>query len=252
MSRLFIASVDRFGPLNVDARASLSACSTSVVNVAAGQAIIRPGEASRLRILVSGLAVRQAELADVGRQILGFATPGDLIDLSGLFTGADHEVRALGPCEMRQTTTRELRGLTRRHPSLQAALCRAVMTEAKLQRHWLVSLGRRSAASRTAHLFCEIYARQEIVGMASDGQCRFPVLQSDVADALGLSVVHTHRTLQDLKRSGLATLRDGALFIEDWDRLAALAKFDPECFRPEHDPAERTSLLGSGKLFPRP
>jgi len=257
MNRLLIASIDRFGPLKDEVRASLVNCSQTVSEASPGQGLVLRGESSRLRVLASGLAVRQHALANGGRQILGFAMPGDLLDLSGLFAGGDHEVRALSACEVRQTTVRETRSLLRQHPSLMAALCRAVLTEARLQRNWMVGLGRRSALSRTANLFCEIYARQKAVGLASDGRCRFPALQADIADALGLSVVHTHRVLQSLKKSGLAFLRDGDLVIADWDGLAGLAEFDPECFRPQHDPAElaasrfrdRPSRLDDGDAF---
>ncbi len=242
MSRLLIASLDRFGPLRPIVRDSLLACSQTVVQVSAGQPIVRPGDRAQLRLLVSGMAVRQHTLADGARQILGFATPGDLLDLSGLFLSVDHEVRALGPCEVRQTTGPELRALIRAHPNLLAALCRVVLTEARLQRNGMVGLGRRSALARTANLFCEIYARQKVVALAADGACRFPALQADIADALGLSVAHTHRVLQSLKRSGLATLKDGQLTIGDWERLATLAEFDPACFAPQHDPAELAAL----------
>jgi len=236
VSRLLIASIDRFGPLQPDVRDSLAGMAQEVIQVAAGQTIVPLDAPSRFRLLSRGVAVRQHILADGGRQILGFATPGDLMDLSGIFTGSDHEVRALGACEVRQTSAHEVRAMIRRHSSLLAALCRAVMTEARIQRNWMVGLGRRSALARTANLFCEIYTRQKAVALAKEGRCRFPALQSDIADALGLSVVHTHRTLQSLKQTGLATLREGQLTILDWDRLSALAEFDPECFRPQHDP----------------
>ncbi|WP_426000420.1 Crp/Fnr family transcriptional regulator [Caulobacter sp. DWR1-3-2b1] len=237
MNRLLTASIDRFGPVQNDVRDSLSDCSQSVLQVPAGQAIVEIAAPSRFRVLARGMAVRQHVLADGGRQILGFATPGDLLDLSGLFTGVDHEVRALGDCEIRQTTTREVSTLIRRHPNLLAALCRAVMTEARLQRNWMVGLGRRTAVARTANLFCEIYARQKVVALAHDGRCHFPALQSDIADALGLSAVHTHRILRTLKMTGLATLHGGQLTILDWNGLVALAEFDPACFRPLSDAA---------------
>lgn len=242
MSRLLIASIDRFGPIQHDVRDSLADCSQSVVQAPAGQTIVAAGAPSRFRLLSRGVAVRQHVLADGGRQILGFATPGDLLDLSGLFTGVDHEVRALGACEIRQTSAHEVRAMVRRHPNLLAALCRALMTEARSQRNWMVGLGRRTAPSRTANLFCEIYMRQKVVALAQDGRCQFPALQSDIADALGLSVVHTHRVLRSLKTQGLATLRDGQLTIHDWHGLAALAEFDPECFRPQYDPAAPSAV----------
>lgn len=237
MNRLLIASIDRFGPLKDDVRASLAACSQAVLAASPGQNLTKKGEPSQLRVLVTGLAARQHVLAGGQRQILGFAVPGDLLDLAGLFVGVDYEIRAVSSCEIRHTTPREARSLIRHHPNLLAALCRAALTEAKLQRNWVVGLGRRSALSRTANLFCEIYARQKAVGLGADGRCRFPVLQADIADALGLSVVHTHRLLQGLRKSGLAVLRDGVLTIPDWDKLVVLAEFDPECFQPQHDPS---------------
>lgn len=253
MSRLLIASIDRFGPLQNDVRDSLADTTQEAVQVAAGQPIVAPGAPSRFRLLSRGVAVRQHVLADGGRQILGFAVPGDLLDLSGLFTGNDHEVRALGACEVRQTSAREVRAMVRHHPSLLAALCRAVMTEARVQRNWMVRLGRRTALARTANLFCEIHARQKALALADGDRCAFPALQSDIADALGLSVVHTHRVLQTLKKMGLAMLRDGQLTILDWDALAALAEFDPECFRPLHDPhASATPRLLAAEALSSP
>ena len=80
------------------------------------------------------------------------------------------------------------------------------------------------------------------------GRCPFPALQSDIVNAPGMSVVHTHRTLQSLKKMGPAMLRDGQLAVLDWDGLASLAEFDPECFRPQSDPA---ALAGARPCPPR-
>ncbi|HWW27570.1 MAG TPA: Crp/Fnr family transcriptional regulator [Caulobacter sp.] len=239
MSRLLIASLDRFGPLDVAARASLAACPHSVTAFEPGQAIVAVGDRCRLRVMSKGLAVRQHVMRDGGRQILGLVTPGDVIDLAGLYSGFDHEIRALSPCEVRHTTSEDVRAVVRAHPDLLAALCRALLTEAKLQRAWIVGLSGRSALGRAAHLFCEIYARQAVVALAAAGRCQFPASQADIAAALGLSVVHTHRLLQRLKASGLASLRSGVLTISDWDGLAALAEFDPSYFKPQHEAAER-------------
>ncbi|WP_165187905.1 Crp/Fnr family transcriptional regulator [Caulobacter soli] len=245
MSRLLIASLDRFGPLRDSVRDSLMSCSQTVERFEAGQAILAAGERSQLRLLARGLAVKQQVLADGGRQIFGVATPGDLIDLAGLFVGADHEVQALGPCEVRSTTPHELRTMVRAHPNLLSALCRAVLTEAQWQRNWMVGLGRRSAAARTANLLCEVYWRQQALQLARDGRCDFPAVQGDIADALGLSVVHIHRVLRGLRDDGLATLRNGVLEIDDWDGLTALGGFDAGRLAPQQDPAERALITAA-------
>lgn len=241
MNRLLIASLDRFGPLRDGVRDDLMTCSQEARFFEPGQVIVPAGARSRLSLLARGLAVKQQVLPDGGRQIFGVATPGDLIDLGGLYVGLDHEVRALGACEARMTTAQELRTMLRAHTNLLAALCRAVLTEAQQQRNWMVGLGRRTALARAANLFCEVYWRQTALRLAGDGKCDFPAVQADIADALGLSVVHVHRVLRTLRDDGLATLRNGVLKISDWDALARLGGFDPERLRPQQDPSDIAS-----------
>jgi CRP-like cAMP-binding protein len=246
VNRLLIASLDRFGPLRDSVRDDLTACSQETQHFEPGQVIAPAETRSRLRLLARGLAVKQQVLPDGGRQIFGVATPGDLIDLGGLYVGLDHEVRALGACETRMTTAHEMRTLLRAHPNLLAALCRAVLTEAQQQRNWMVGLGRRTALARAANLFCEVYWRQTALRLAGDGECDFPAVQADIADALGLSVVHVHRVLRALRDDGLATLRHGVLKIGDWEGLARLGGFDPERLRPQRETPDVALRASSG------
>ena len=51
---------------------------------------------------------------------------------------------------------------------------------------WLVSSGRRQANRQMAHLFCELLARLEAVGLADEGK-RLPSAQEDLGDILGAS-----------------------------------------------------------------
>jgi CRP-like cAMP-binding protein len=48
----------------------------------------------------------------------------------------------------------------------------------------------------------------------------FPFTQRDLADALGLSLVHTNKTLAKLKFQQLATWSEGRLLIYDLQALA--------------------------------
>lgn len=235
MNRLLIASLDRFGPLREGLRERLSECVLTSETFEAGDLILAAGERSCLRLLARGLAVKQTVLSGGGRQIFSVATPGDLIDLAGLFVGTDYEVRALASCEVRKLSAQDLQAMLGDHASLLSTLCRAVLTEARAQRNRLINLGRRSAAARTANLFCEIYWRQKSLGLAKGNRCALPAVQGDIADALGLSVVHIHRVLRGLRDDDLAVVKTGVLQILDWDRLAALGDFDQEAFRPQTD-----------------
>ena len=56
---------------------------------------------------------------------------------------------------------------------------------------------------------------------------RLPLTQSDLGDALGLSLVHINRTVRELREAGLLAWRGSHVTIREWDKLAALAQFDP-------------------------
>ena len=56
-----------------------------------------------------------------------------------------------------------------------------------------------------AHLICELFLRLETVGLVRGNSFDFPLTQADIADMIGLSLVHTNRTIQELRSSGLVT-----------------------------------------------
>jgi hypothetical protein len=57
-------------------------------------------------------------------------------------------------------------------------------------------------------------------------RCSFPITQQHLSDALGLSAVHTNRTLQALRGEGLLSFQGGELVIMDWPGLTAAGEFD--------------------------
>jgi CRP-like cAMP-binding protein len=89
-----------------------------------------------------------------------------------------------------------------------------------------VNLGRRDARGRIAHLLCELADRLEASGVVNGAAYDFPITQEQIADATGLTPVHTNRTLQALRKDGLISLTASRLEIVDWDRLVELADFN--------------------------
>ena len=90
------------------------------------------------------------------------------------------------------------------------------------------AFGRQSALSRVAHLFCELYLRLAVVGLAKEQSYSLPLTQSDLSDAMGLSLVHTNRTCAALRQRGLATFAQRTVTIHSWERLQETAEFEPE------------------------
>jgi len=99
--------------------------------------------------------------------------------------------------------------------------------DAAITRELALSLGQRSAISRMGHLFCELHARLDAVGRARPDGYELPMTQRELAECLGLTVVHANRTLQELRRRGLVEFENRQLTILDRRGLEGVAEFDP-------------------------
>jgi CRP-like cAMP-binding protein len=64
------------------------------------------------------------------------------------------------------------------------------------------------------------------IGLTVDNSFSFPVTQVDLKDILGLSAVHTNRTLMDLRQRNLLSWERGIVRILDFDALKEEALFD--------------------------
>ena len=89
-------------------------------------------------------------------------------------------------------------------------------------------MGQRPADKQLAHLICELLVRLQTVGCASEDSFPCPITQVDLADTLGISPVHTNRTLQELRGEGLIVWGRKLVQIPNVARLKAFAEFDPK------------------------
>ena len=223
----FVENLELYGRLSDDDRAAVDALPMTVRRFDAGEDIASEGDApTQCRLLLSGLAFRHKTLSDGRRQIMTFHVPGEVCDVAGLLLSMDHGVCALTRAEVGFIGHSTMDTLLEKHPRVMRALWRCEMVEAAIAREWMVGMGRRTAYTRIAHLFCEMYARLKAMGLANDNRCRFPVSQTHLSDALGLSVVHTNRVLQQLRADGLLTFKSGELTVRDWPGLKAAGEFD--------------------------
>jgi hypothetical protein len=105
-------------------------------------------------------------------------------------------------------------------------------------RERIVALGRRSARGRVAYLLCELVWRQRAIGMAEDHAIRLPFTQTDLADMLGLTSVHTNRVLQGFRHGGLITLEHRRLTLHDVERLQAISGLTSDYLKFDSTPPE--------------
>lgn len=195
-----------------------------------GKVMVRSG--TRLEVsmlLTSGIVSRYKDLAGGERQIQELHVSGDFVDLHGfLLKQLDHNVGAVSACRVALVTHERLRRITEEHPHLSRLLWFSTVLDAAIQRETILSIGRRSALSRIAHLMCELSVRLRVVGESDGRRFALPMTQLDLADATGLTSVHVNRMLKQLRDQELLTFRGGEVVIEDWDRLVRTAEFDAD------------------------
>jgi CRP-like cAMP-binding protein len=203
-----------------------------------GEELIGEGDRpDKVRMILSGWLTRYKTLEDGRRQIVNFLLPGDTCDAHGyLLRQMDHSIGTLTPVVYAEIEPARFEELLTANRSLAEAFRIEAQVNAAIQREWAVNLGRRVALERVGHLLCETFERLRPVGLLDGQSCAFPVTQTDLADATGLSVVHVNRTVQELRASNLIVLRERTLTVNDLDALKLLAMFSPSYLhlRPDH------------------
>lgn len=180
---------------------------------------------AHLFTVLSGWAFRYKLLPDGRRQIMNYVLPGDLLGLQGSLMGEmDHSVEALTPVTLCVFERAKLERLFERHASLGYDLTWIAAHEERILDEHLLSVGRRTALERTAYLLSFIHQRARSAGV--DGRRIIPITQQHVADTLGLSLVHTNKTLRKLADRQLMRWQERGCEILDPEGLLALADWE--------------------------
>ena len=194
-----------------------------------GEFLIEEGERhSRLYTVLSGVMIKSRSLDDGRRQIVNFIFPGDLVGLQGAFDEpSSHTIEALLEARLCRFSRGDFAELIRRHPRLGYDLTWLAAKEERALEEHIVSLGQRSAKERLTYLAVWLLDRALATGIANEGnQLRLPITQTQIADMLGLSLVHTNRTIKQLENDGLVEWKPRELCVPDMDRAADYAQFD--------------------------
>lgn len=189
--------------------------------------LVEGSHSAHLYTVLSGWAFRYKLLPDGRRQILNYSMPGDLIGLQGSVMGEmQHSVEALSPMLLCVFEREQLLELYRNHPGLAYDITWIASREERMLDENLLSIGRRSALERTAYLIAFIHARAKGVGLSSKKPVQIPITQQHVADTLGLSLVHTNKTIRKLMDRKLIVWRDGGCEVVDAEGLLQLAGWE--------------------------
>lgn len=240
-SNPLIARLNQYVSLLDNERAAVEAMCLTHRTFRAGQTLIYQGERSdSVRLILSGVAVRYRLLPSGRRQIFGYLLPGDLCDTHFVILNeCDHSVALLCDTEVAMISTQSLVHAMVAYPRIERALLLMSLMDAAMLREWLLNVAQRDAAQKLAHFFCELRTRFRAVTQRDGVQgYNIPLTQIDLADTLGLTLVHVNRIMQRFRREGLIHWSRKHFDVLDYPRLRDLAGFDPAYLRVHRPPAE--------------
>ncbi|MBW8636685.1 Crp/Fnr family transcriptional regulator [Hoeflea sp. WL0058] len=190
--------------------------------------LVEGSHSAHLYTLLSGWGFRYKMLDDGRRQILNYVLPGDMIGLQGTLMGEmQHSIEALTPMIMCVFERERLSELFRSFPSLSYDLTWIAAREESILDEHLLSVGQRNALERSAYLLLFLHKRAKAVRALVSSNTAIPITQQHVADTLGLSVVHTNKTLRKLVSRDLIEWTGGQCKVRDENGLSTIANWAP-------------------------
>lgn len=218
---------DIFLPFSAEELSFMMNFRAGEVHLAPGEALYHEGdETSYFYTAREGLGARVKHLPNGERQVVNFIFPGDVVGLQAILAGgASNSAIAASTMVLCRFEKRRLHELYRNSPDRAYALTWIAAAEEHFMGETIATLGQRNAMQRMAWALLKIHNRLTAIGLAGEwGEVPLPFKQRDLADAMGLSLVHTNKTLAKLRP--LARWENGSLFLTDIAALAELALTD--------------------------
>ena len=177
----------------------------------------------RLRTLRTGWAFRCRMLVDGRRQIVGVLLPGDTFGIETLFDDRlDHTVWSATAVTYAVLDAQAAVGLFDSEPWFRRLLMRTLVDDKVAAERWMTQLGRCDAEERTASLILWLYERLTWLRLASYRRFRLELTQQELADLLGLHLIHLNRILSRLRARGLIMMQAQEVTLLDYEGLSDL------------------------------
>lgn len=180
-------------------------------------------------VVLDGWAIRYMLLSDGRRQILSYALPGDILGLHINFRArATYGAAALTPLTLAAVDPRRMIEISQRFPVLAAGLSWCTAREFAILGDQAVRLGRLAAPQRLAHFLLELWHRLDLIDETDGKWIEMPMTQTDLADTVGLSLVHVNRSLRSLREQGFVTVNKDWIRLDDIPALIDMSEFNPD------------------------
>lgn len=219
---------DIFLPFKKDELSFMKAFKTGEMVADSGTQLFMEGaRAAQLYTVLSGMGVRYKTLEDGRRQVIGFVMPGDFVGLqAGIMEEMYHSVEASTQMRLCVFNRKRVYELFQNQPERAYALTHIAAVEEHFLGDALTTVGQRGALEKIAWSLHRFFCRARGLKLVKNNSCPLPYRQQDLADALGLSLVHTNKTLAKLKADRIVTWSNGVLTVINEDALKALSGID--------------------------
>lgn len=191
------------------------------------QLLMEGSNTPQLYTALRGMGLRYKVLPDGRRQVINLIYPGDFIGLqAGLMGEMKHSVEATTHMTLCVFDRAEFWNFFKNNPARAYDITWLAATEEHFLGEALTTVGQRDAMGSVCWALLRVAQRGEALGMLNNGVMPFPFRQQDLADALGLSLVHTNKTLARMREKQLAVWSDGTLHLHNREEMARIAQIE--------------------------
>src|SRR3954453_8676096 len=190
-----------------------------------GEALVSTGkESSTVYLLESGWVARTRLLEDGRRKIITVFLPGDLMGIRSMLLERQPEtIECLTDARVRTIDHKRLLELVAQDHAVSVRVMFQLGEDERRLHNWMGALGRGHADERIATLLLDLRGRLHQAGMANSGGFQLRMTQQEIADHLGLPLVHVNRVLRRLREAGIVTVQRGVVIVDEMARLSQLA-----------------------------
>jgi CRP-like cAMP-binding protein len=170
-----------------------------------------------------GVAYRSITLPDGQRSITDIILPTDIVGIDhGLLARCNHEIVAGSLFGYQLLTGTQMQELMRDPRIAIRALALTTELRWRADKH-LAAITRLDARGRIAWMIVDIFERLRRSGLISQASFNLPLTQDQIADYLGITMVHVSRTFRRLREERLVLVDRHVAIILDLDRLRRAA-----------------------------
>jgi len=193
-----------------------------------GKDVIQEGQRSKhVYLVVEGWVRRYRTNVDGKVQTLNFHVPGDFCNLhTNLAPSIEYSIGTVGPAVIAYIPHDRIEEISRQNPRLARTFNWLAFNEFSILQEWLFNVGSRPSPQRLAHLLCELLIRLRAAGLTDDHYFYLPLSQIQLGEAMGITVVHTNRSMGQLREEGLINFEGRKVDVTNWPGLKKYADFD--------------------------